>query len=193
MAVQLDTVSVHPRAVRQTGDIIAGIRPDQLDAPTPCTRWTVRELVNHVVGVSRNFATIGAGGAPERPGGDAPDLLGDDPSAAYEAAAGAAAAAFAEPGALDRMWTLHFGDIPGAMAQCIHIVDLTSHAWDLARATGQTDRLDPEVGEAALGLSQTLLRPELRNEQGDPFAPEIAVAEGAPAYDRLAGFLGRQP
>ncbi len=79
------------------------------------------------------------------------------------------------------------------MVQTIHIVDLTSHAWDLAHATGQTDRLDPELGEAVLGLSRSLLRPELRNDQGDPFAAEIAIPDDAPAYDRLAGYLGRQP
>jgi uncharacterized protein (TIGR03086 family) len=193
MEVQIDTVSVHRRAVRQTGDIIAAIRPDQLDGPTPCTRWNVRQLVNHVVGVSANFARIGAGGAPERPGGDGPDLLGDDPAGAYEAAAAGAAAALAEPGALERLWNLHFGEIPGAMVQTIHTVDLTSHAWDLARATGQTDRLDPELSEAVLALSRQLLRPELRNAQGDPFGAEIAVPDDAPINDRLAGYLGRRP
>ncbi len=81
MAVHIDTGFLHGRAVRQTGDIIAGIRREQLDGATPCARWNVREVVNHVVGVSANFARIGTGGAWTVPPRIRPTSSGTTPRA----------------------------------------------------------------------------------------------------------------
>jgi len=192
MALQTDTMAAHARALAQTGEIIAGIRPDQLQLRTPCSRFDVRELLNHLLGATWVFAKVGAGEPAARPDAST-DLIGDDPAGAYEAARSATANAFAQPGALERMWSMPFGDVPGAIAQSIHCVELTSHAWDLAKATGQLDRLDPELGETVLVLARAIVTPQIRNDQGDPFAAEVPVDSSAPVYDRLAGFLGRQP
>ena len=193
MALRTESIpATHARAVQQTGELIAGVRPDQLGDATPCTRWTVRDLVNHVVAVTKGFVRIAAGERLDR-GREVPDLLGDDPAGAYDTASAAACVAFAEPGALDRPWTLFFGDVPGAVVQGIHTVDLSAHAWDIARATGQMDRLDNELGAAVLEIAHGIVNPDFRNEAGDPFRPEVTVAENTPGFDRLAAFLGRQP
>jgi len=192
MALSTDTTAAHARALQQTGEIIAAIRADQLELPTACSRYDVRALLNHLVGATWVFAKVGAGEKVQRQD-PPPDLVGDDPTAAYEQARQAVAAAFAQPGALDRTWSMPFADVPGAMAQNIHCVELTAHAWDLAKATGQLERLDPELGEVVLALSRQIVSPGIRNDEGDPFAPEVPVDSGAPVYDRLAGFLGRRP
>ena len=193
MALRTESIpAAHARAVQLTGELIAAVRPDQLGDATPCTQWTVRDVVNHVVAVAQGFVRIAAGERLER-GREVPDLLGDDPAGAYDSASAAACAAFAEPGALERSWTLFFGDVPGAVVQGIHTVDLSAHAWDIARATGQMDRLDQELGAAALEIARGIVRPDFRSETGDPFRPEVTVADGAPGFDRLAAFLGRLP
>jgi hypothetical protein len=60
----------------------------------------------------------------------------------------------------------------------------------VARATGTTGELDPELAEAALAWGRQNLKPEFR---GQAFGPEMPVPENAPVYDRLAGFFGREP
>jgi len=192
MALHTDTTAAHARALQQTGEIIAGVRADQLELATPCDKYDVRALLNHVIGATWVFAKVGAGERAQRQE-PPPDVIGDDPVAAYAAARQAAAAAFAQPGALERVWSMPFADVPGAVAQNIHCLELTAHAWDLGKATGQLERLDPELGEVVLGLSRHIISPDIRNEQGDPFAAEVPVDGDAPVYDRLAGFLGRRP
>jgi uncharacterized protein (TIGR03086 family) len=66
------------------------------------------------------------------------------------------------------------------------------HCWDLAKATGQQADLDPRLAEHALAWSHGMLRPEFRGP-GKAFGAEVPVPEGAPAYDRLAGWFGRDP
>jgi hypothetical protein len=68
--------------------------------------------------------------------------------------------------------------------------DLVVHGWDLAKATGQSTELDPEIGQLALDWGRENLPPELR---GDVFGPEVSVPEDAPLHDRLVGFFGRDP
>src|SRR5260370_8838595 len=55
------------RALDATGDLVAGVRDDQWDAPTPCTGWNVRDLVNHVVGGNLAFARLPPGHPPSPP------------------------------------------------------------------------------------------------------------------------------
>ena len=192
MALQTDLGAVHTRALEQAYDVITRIRADQLTSPTPCTKWNTRELANHLVGANWMMSAVGK---REKVGrvGLPPDLLGDDPAGAYKASSRAAAEEFYSPGALDRTWALPIGDVPGAMARNIHLLETVLHTWDLAKATGQTDRLDPELAEAGYGIAVAILQPQFRNDEGDPFAPLVAVSDAAPIYDRLAGFAGRTP
>ena len=72
------------------------------------------------------------------------------------------------------------------------IAELATHDWDLARATGQPAELDPALAEHALRWSRGMLRPEFRGP-GKAFGVEVPVPDDAPAYDRLAGWFGRDP
>ena len=64
------------------------------------------------------------------------------------------------------------------------------HAWDLARATGQAPTLEPAVAQRGLDFMSGALTPDNR---GDVFGPARALPEGAPVYDRLVAFAGRDP
>lgn len=96
--------------------LVANVEPQQLSAPTPCAEWDVRGLIGHFVGGAGMFAAAFRGEAPNiDPDAPMPDLLGDDPLGAFDAALGQFNAAIDQPGAMDRTITLPFGQMPAPM------------------------------------------------------------------------------
>jgi uncharacterized protein (TIGR03086 family) len=178
------------RLVQGFEQLIAAVRADQWTGATPCTDWNVRNLVNHVVRGNRLFAAVLRGEQPPPP--EPADVLGEDPLAAYRAAAAELLEAFGQPGAMERVVTVPFGTVPGSVALHLRKTELLVHGWDLARATGQPTGFSfPEdVAEQELQFSRAAIGqiPPGRT----PFGPPQAVADDAPAIDRLAALLGRQ-
>ena len=145
------------RVLSELGQVIGGIQADQLSAPTPCTEWDVRGVLNHVTGGSIMFAEcIENGSVSDEELGRlmSTDLVGDEPSAVFGAAADRALAAFGAPGALEQTVTLPFGTMPAGVAANIAQFDLAVHALDLAYATGQSTELDPDVLQAGWEAAQ---------------------------------------
>ena len=137
---------LYHRAQDAFGERVHGVRADQWTAGTPCVEWDVRTLVNHLVGEIRWAVPLFAGATIAEVGDQFDgDLLGDNPVAAWDAAAPAAIAAVQDPGAMDRTVHLSFGDFPGSEYASQLFADLLVHGWDLARATGQDERLAPEL------------------------------------------------
>ena len=174
------------RALDQAGAIIARTRPDQAGLPTPCIEFDVHALVNHLVFDVQMFTSGVRGG--ERGSPDA-DLIGSDWSGAYDAAQKSLLDAWRQKGVEGTIKT-RIGEFPATWAVGQHLADVAVHAWDLATATHQSTKLDPEVARVALDWARAALKPELR---GNTFGPEIEVPENAPIYERLAGFFGRNP
>ena len=168
--------------------VLTNVRPEQMSLPTPDDEWDVRALINHIVlGNIWAAENVKTGSAP-RPSGD---VIGDrDPLAAYTASADAMMASFEQPGAMGRMVTMPFGEMPAAGLAGFRFVDLVVHAWDLAKATGQDTDLAPDLCEAALAMSRQ--RMANMDRANMPFKDEVAVSADAPAADQLAGFLGKQ-
>lgn len=172
------------------GGLIAGTTPEQLALPTPCAKWQVRDLINHVVGGGHLFAAAFRGETVDIDG-PMPDLLGDDPQTAWKGAIADFDAAVKAPGAMERTVPLPFGQLPAPVALDVAALDLTTHCWDLAQATGQRFAPSDALVEEAAAAARMLISPEARD--GDTFAAEVPVAADAPALDRLVAFLGRQP
>lgn len=187
----MDILELHGRALDAGERIVAGVRPDQLELPTPCTEWDVRALLNHLVGGNLNSAARAEG--TSRESDDSEDLLGDDPAGAYRRSAEADRRAWQAPGLLDTMYDMPMGRLPGRAALSIRVVETLTHCWDLARATGQDPRIDDDLAEAALAMVRRTLSPTLEGRRGAPFAPAVEVGDDLPAIDRLAAFMGRQP
>jgi uncharacterized protein (TIGR03086 family) len=142
--------------------------------------------VNHIVYDQQVFtATISGGqrGSPDV------DLIGKDWLAAYTSSADSLLAAWRNRGTGGTV-TSRLGELPATWVLGQHLSDLVVHGWDVARAIGDTEELDPELAQAALGWGQENLKPEYR---GQAFGPEVSVPANAPVYDRLAGFFGRTP
>ncbi|WP_243740915.1 TIGR03086 family metal-binding protein [Streptomyces sp. 8K308] len=175
------------------GDLVAAVRPDQWHAPTPCPRWDVRDLVNHMVLGSRLFAGVVRCVAAVAPGDLDPragDALGDDPVAAYRGAADDLLAAFGQPGVLDRVFEVPAGLVPGIAAIHLRAVEDLVHGWDLAQATGQRPPFPDDIVERQLEFTRAKLA-DVPTERG-PFAPPQPVPDQAAPLERLAALLGRQ-
>jgi uncharacterized protein (TIGR03086 family) len=178
------------RAFASTRAVLANVTPDQLSNPTPCQSWQVRDLINHFVGVSYWFGdTVNSGVAPQL---EKVDYTGGDMVATYDAGIAKAVAAFAAPGALDKTVELPFGKLPTAVYIGIATTDAFAHGWDLARATGQSTDLDPELAAELLEGARAFLQPAFRGEDGkSPFGVEQPAPPDATNADALAAFLGR--
>ena len=183
----MDLLGAHARAQDAFAEVLAGVGPDQYGASTPCSEWTVRDLIEHVV-VGNNHV-----GAPGKPVGD-PELdtlpAGADHTKAFTASAERAQATFAAPDGLTRGYELGFGTLPGSAFIALRTTDVLVHAWDLARATGQSVTLDDELAQQCLDRGRALMQDSFRGP-GRPFAAEQPCPPGRPAADQLAAFMGR--
>ena len=181
----MDLIDSLDRAFLHAHGVIAGVRADQYDNATPCDKWTVGDLLEHMIGVVAGTASAVAGEAPS----DAFEL-GTDPAAQFEQRATAARAAWGAPDALERVVDAGAGPMPGRVLASITLLDAATHTWDLATATGQPARLPQDVAEAALEASLATITPEIRPGR---FAAEISVPDEAGTTERLVAFLGRDP
>ena len=188
----MDNVGLMKRVVEQTGTVVDGIRADQLGGKTPCEEWSVRDVINHITGGATMFAEcVEHGSVPDERLGQlmAGDNLGEDYKGSFHAAADRAVATFDAPGAMDKMVKLPFGEMPAGIALNIAVFDVTTHACDLARATGQKVA-DEELLETALAIGQQMIGPDMR--QPGVFEAERSAPDGADAATRLLAFAGRK-
>ncbi len=114
---------------------------------TPCDDWTVRDLVNHVVGGNFRYAMILDGAAPAAVlATHRLDVLGSDPVGAFRSGFREVTEAFARPGASTAMVNHpKSGTMPGAHLRILRVDELAVHSWDLARAIGLDERLDDDL------------------------------------------------
>lgn len=185
-------VELHGRCGRRFAALVGGVASEQWHSATPCSEWDVRTLVHHLLNEQRWVPPLFDGLTIEQIGDRFEgDLLGDDASAwpgLLAASVEEAHAAVAQPAALERTVHLSFGDATGREYVTQLTADLAVHGWDLARATGQDETLDPDV--VALLLPWTDANAELVAASG-MFGSRIDVGPDAPDDVRLLGLLGR--
>lgn len=179
----MDPLTAHQRAQDAFASVLANVRQEQLDSPTPCQGWKVRDLVDHVIAGNTRMA-----GGEAKPSGAATGV--DELIEAHSESARDAQERFAAPDGLTRMMDMPFGLVPGGVVIGLRTTDAITHAWDLAKATGQPTDVDPQLAERMLAVSRERIQPAFRGE-GRPFGAEQPCDEGRPAADRLAAFLGR--
>jgi uncharacterized protein (TIGR03086 family) len=202
-----DVRTVFARALATGGDVVAGVRPDQFDDPTPCTDYDVRTLVGHLVGVLDRVVLMGRGQnpfqAPDKATGPADDAW----LAAWSDAAQRVEAAWADDASLTRIVHLPWAEESGAVTLANYCCEITVHTWDLATATGQRPAWDAEVvataWEATRGMpgegrheifaAMKAGMPEPFRSGPDPFADAVPVPDDAPLIDRVVAWNGRQP
>ncbi|MGY1745574.1 TIGR03086 family metal-binding protein [Blastococcus sp. SYSU D00695] len=179
-------------AARTAVSVAAGVRPDQLSLPTPCTEYDLRALLGHLVSVLHRVAAVGRGLPPF----SVPQVTTGVPDDGWGAAAAAAAddlfAVWADDALLDRELVLPYGTHRGAVALATYTGELTSHTWDVAVASGQSPAWDADVLAVALAATARMLPAEGRGPH-IPFGPVVPVPADAPAVERLVAWQGRDP
>jgi len=176
-------------AIASTRAVLAGVSADQMSAATPCASWDVSALINHIVG-GQSFFQSGVNGTP--PSADETDFASGDFVAAFDEAAAGTIAAFGADGAMEKVLDLPFGQMPGGAFMGLAVNDTFTHGWDLAKATGQSTDLNPELAAGILAQAQASIQEAFRGPEGAPFGSEQNAPEGATNADRLAAFLGRE-
>jgi uncharacterized protein (TIGR03086 family) len=168
--------------------VVKGVGPDDLDAPTPCTEWDLRTLLRHMTGVVVN---MGRGAAGEELLADANGYeLEDDVGVQFSAELARTLASWKARG-LEGEVDVGAGPMPAAAAISVNLVDTSTHAWDVATATGQDPALPEDLAATILGVAEGFVGPELRQAVG--IGPPVPVPDDASSTDRLVAFMGRQP
>jgi len=175
-------------AADAAAQVISGVTPDQLDDPTPCSEFDVRALGNHMTG----FLPYTANAVRKGPDmeGEAPDFTATDWAATYRHLADDLVAAWGEEGAMEGEMKFGSGTMPAENAAGITLMELTVHAWDLARATGQTYALDPETARLAAKITSEA---GPGGREGGFFGEEVTAPEGASDFEKALAISGRDP
>jgi uncharacterized protein (TIGR03086 family) len=176
-------------AATETATVVRGVKPDQLDLPTPCRDWPVRTLANHLMQVVAALEAAGRGGPVP---GDLwqSDRMAGDWAARFDEEARRAVDAWSSPSAPTGAVDVGGAAMPAPMVATMLASDLVVHGWDLARATGQDLRSSPAVAELTLGFVADTA------EQGRTmglFGPPVPVAADAPPLERALALSGRDP
>jgi uncharacterized protein (TIGR03086 family) len=185
-----DVAQWHRQALQDTRRVVGGVTSEQWELPTPNQEWNVRELLNHVVVGNYWVPELVRGRSIDEVGDRYDgDVLGSDPVAAYDESAGAAAAAFEAPGALDAPCGVSYGPVPGSVYAGHRFIDVLVHGWDLATATGQDTALNP--GLVAACLEVVTPQADLLRDSG-AFATDVEAPPDADPQTTLLALLGRK-
>ena len=190
MLVAVDVREIYARCSAGFGERVHAVG-DRWADPTVLPGWDVRELVNHLVNEERWTPHLFGGATVEEIGSRFDgDLLGADPVATFDEAAAAALAAVQAEGAVERTVHLSFGDRPGHEYAMQLSADHLVHTWDLARALGTDETLDPE---AVAVVHEWFFSTEPLYRRIGVIGPRVEVPADAGTQAQLLGMFGRTP
>jgi uncharacterized protein (TIGR03086 family) len=171
----------------------AAVTGKQLDTPTPCTNWTVTQVLQHAAGDQLAWAAaVGTGSGPQdnpfepsgHLGGTVGELLAPAIATAHAAWATIAADAPSVPTPLPQ------GALPAATAAAACALDAAVHAWDVTSALGRPSALAPQLAAQLLPAARAIVEP-LR--QYGAYAPALEPEAGDDPAAELLRYLGRDP
>ncbi|HEV8558793.1 MAG TPA: TIGR03086 family metal-binding protein [Actinophytocola sp.] len=185
----MELLEAHGRAMAGFDRVVGRIADTDWSAPTPCSEWTVRDLLNHLV-YEQLWVPELLGGATVEEVGDRfdGDVLDGDPVGRWRAASAAARSAWLAPGAVDREVSLSSRRAPAATYGWEMTLDLGVHGWDLAVGVGAESPLDAGLADTLLDVFEDIVP----TWQGfGIFAPPLPVSAGADSPTRLLALCGR--
>jgi uncharacterized protein (TIGR03086 family) len=176
-------------ATRRMAALVEAVPDDALGRPTPCERYTVGDLLDHIGGAALAFTAAAAKRPLEGgPSGDAANL-GPDWRARISRDVVALGDAWRDPEAWTGMTAAGGVDLPGEVAGIVALDEMLIHGWDLAAATGQPAGYDGPELEAVHAMVQQFRAAGVEGL----FGPAVPVADHAPLHDRVLGLAGRDP
>jgi uncharacterized protein (TIGR03086 family) len=182
------SLDLQPAASRMAR-LVEGVRDDALGRPTPCERYTVGDLLDHIAGFALAFRAAAEkhpldGAAAGDAANLAPDWRGRIPRDVQ-----ALADAWRDPEAWTGMTGAGGVELPGEVAGVVALDELVIHGWDLAKATGQPAQYEGPELEAVHAMVQQFRAGGIEGL----FGPEVAVRDDAPLLERILGLAGRDP
>jgi uncharacterized protein (TIGR03086 family) len=183
----VDAIERIERGTEFAATKVKGVTQGDLSKPTPCSEFDMRALLNHMIGGLGILTTAAAGGKAEIPEGD---QFGTDPAGAYDQRRSRLLTAIRTQGVLDRDWEMPFGSMSGTTMAGIAFMEHLTHAWDVAKATGQDSTLPSDLvsqcWEVVAPMDTMLRMPGV-------CGAAVSVPEDASPQDKLIAFLGRTP
>lgn len=166
---------------------VGHIVPSQLTDPTPCSKFTVEDLLDHLMVGGDMFAAEFRGEEATPNEHDA--VYGVVPAADFRATMEDLLDAVKSPGAMERTISAPIGEVPGSIMARFAAFDVLMHGWDLAQATDQPYELPPAVIAAVDDFARNALTLEMRD--GDTFKDETTPPANASRLEQLVAFSGR--
>jgi uncharacterized protein (TIGR03086 family) len=174
----MDLWELTRRAHQDTTKIIGRLTAEDWDRPTPCSEWTVRDVVEHLIDNNDRFAALAVGRPQHRSG-------------SYEESSAEFLDAFDAEARSKALDFRQFGVLPGRIGLGVLFVDVLVHAWDIDTALGREHHWDDELATAALGFASRYPDVAPVRGPGGAFADAVDVPSGARPGDRLIALLGR--
>jgi uncharacterized protein (TIGR03086 family) len=189
----MEPLAALARATDELERRLGHVADDQWSLSTPCTDWTVRDLADHVIGGNRFAVLLLAGATTDEafPLVKASDFSGSTLDHFLQSSR-AQAQAFTATGALELLCDHPWGPMPGLAFLGHRVTDLTVHAWDLARAIGADESLDPDLVETVYA-TRAASPPDTNSLAYFGNGPSGHVGDDAPTQQRLLDLLGRRP
>lgn len=162
---------------------------DAWHRPSPCTEWTAREVLGHVIWGLDNIASRASGGDAPAERSEA-EVAGPDPVETWNQTRDAVLEALDRDGALQQVFVSPFGEMSIDGFLGFYPSDVLAHTWDIATAMQIEPHLPVDLCErGAIGLAaagDSLRRPGL-------MAAAVPVAGDADALTRFIALSGRNP
>ncbi|MFC7446500.1 TIGR03086 family metal-binding protein [Rhodococcus daqingensis] len=172
--------------------VAAGVRDDQLDGPTPCSDWNVRDLAAHVCGLTKAFthtARHERSGTPSPTGPTLPDDWREQLSHDLDTLV----AAWREPSAWRGEAVAGGITMPSTELATVVLDELVLHGWDLAQATGQDFTATDHDVAICMGFAAAMSTPDMLESREGLYGPIIETRTDATALEALLGLAGRNP
>lgn len=171
--------------------VLRSVPADAWDLPSPCEGWTARQAAGHAMGVVNNIAARGGVGEAVDPFGDVAAIAGVDPAETFRHIRNRFLEATDRHGALQAVITSSLGEMTldqyiGQMCS-----DTLVHTWDVARATGVDERLDPDAVHVV--YAAYLARDSDAMRRPGRYGERVESADLSSEQDRLIAFTGRDP
>jgi uncharacterized protein (TIGR03086 family) len=177
----------HRRIAAAFTATVEGTSPAAWDNPAPVEGWVARDVVGHLVEWFPAFLQGSTG--ISLPAGPSVD---DDPVGAWRTQTDAVQALLDDPATAEHEHDLpHIGTMQlGQAIDMIYTSDVFMHRWDLARATGQDETLDPD--KCSQMLEGMLPLDDVLRASGQ-YGPRVDVPDDADVQTQLLAFIGRTP
>jgi len=195
MAEPDNAVDLGP-AVRRLADLVASVKEDALERPTPCPVYSLGDLIEHVGGMTLAFTAAGRkerNAYSEMNGAGDASRLGADWRERIPRDLAVLAQTWAEPEAWAGMTRIAGDDSPAGVVGLVLADELAVHGWDVARASGQAYACEPDILEAALKFLQMFASPDAPAGPEVAFGPARILLDEAPLLDRVVAMAGRDP